>query len=340
MPPAVAAANPAHAPNPEPESHTIERLILFLVLAAGVICVLTAEKFKPMYWGEVLSKLGDALVIAALIGLFVELRLLKAAMKRMELFQGRTVDEIRAIMTYGLKKHLPAKLVDTLEKQVLYPAFLREDFSVLITLSHEAPQHIRGTVQLRYYIKNITSQDQKYTVRVYLDEVFGDNSAALASVTIDDRRIDLSKPHPGSVYQEANTLRFEYPVVIRADERVHVEALGYQLMADADVWPWHLVGVADSLNITVSYPQDLFLWLLPIHPVSADLPAFGLETQDASPSAATGSLIPFQITQAAIKDIILPFQGFEVRWKPKAQLLASTGAAQSVTQLKIEPPAA
>src|SRR5712671_713726 len=309
-------------PNDDEGSHLTEYLILLLVLAGGVICTLIAPNLRNAYWREVLSKFADALVIAALVGLFVEVRLVKAAVKRMEVFQARTVDEIRAMMIYGLRKHLSKKRIDTLEQQVLYPSFLREEFDVLITLTHEPQGNIKGTVSLRYYIRNISTQDQTYMVHVYLDEVFGDNSAQLASVAINSNPIDLANPRPGRIHREAGTLRFEYPIVIPGGDRVHVQALGHQLMADADVWPWHLAGVSDSLHITVTYPQDLFLLLAPIHPVSVNLPAFGLaDSSGTAQTTASEDLLPYRTTQAAINDILLPFQGFEVRWKPKLELL-------------------
>jgi hypothetical protein len=56
-----------------------------------------------------------------------------------------------------------------------------------------------------------------------------------------------------------------------------VELAGYQIMSEEDVWPWYLVGVSDSAEMTVKYPQEtLSVWLLPKHPVNERLADFKL----------------------------------------------------------------
>jgi hypothetical protein len=73
--------------------------------------------------------------------------------------------------------------------------------------------------------------------------------------------------------------------------------------------------VSDSAEMTVKYPQEtLSVWLLPKHPVNERLADFKLTETSG-------------ITQGTIEDIILPYQGFELRWKPQSKPPLPAGAA-------------
>ena len=256
------------------ESSLTEYLILGLAAAIGIIFILVASLGQG-YWSKVLSDLGDALVIAALVGLFVEMRLVKAAVQRMEAIGTKTIEDIKGMVVRGLRKYLPTKLVDALELQVLDPSFLREDVHIFITLSHQiGGPHVRGSVFLKYYIRNLTAKNQPYVVRLNLDE----ESAMVEKASINGQEMNFSALPPGStISRVANTLRFEHPVSIPSNSRVSVELAGYQIMSEEDVWPWYLVGVSDSAEMTVKYPQEtLSVWLLPKHPVNERLADFKL----------------------------------------------------------------
>jgi len=303
-------------------SSLAERLTLGLAASIGVILILVSGRWQG-YMSGVISDLGDALVIAALVGVFVELRLVKASMERMEAIGMRTVSEIKAVVVPRLRKHLPPQKVDALESQVLDPTFLREGIQIFITLARDLnKERVKGTVSIKYNVRNLSAKPQTYPVRLNLDEVFGERSAMLQDAKINGQPVNLSSlPQGARLFREANVLQFEHPVAIPAEGSAYVELKGYQIMADADVWPWHLMGISDSFQITVNYPPEtLSVWLLAKHPSAASASDFGV--------------VNLGTIQTAIEDIILPYQGFEVRWRPSPQLLPEPDAVAAPANTK------
>jgi hypothetical protein len=155
-------------------------------------------------------------------------------------------------------------------------------------------------------VKNLTHETQPYVVRFSLDEVYGEGSAKPTFAKIYGQVINLSAlPQGTKVSREANTILFEHPVQIPAGNAINAELMGYQMMAEEEVWPWHLFGISDSVEITVSYPGDfLDVWLLPKHPSKPTPADFGMITNPG-------------LIKASIDDIIVSYQGFEIKWKPK-----------------------
>jgi hypothetical protein len=256
--------------------------------------MLLAPKFG--YLQEALSKLGDALVIAALVGFFVEMRLIGEAVKRIE-----ASADARALVARSLRRYLPKELVDALETQMLDPQFLREEMTVKMSLKPEG-QHVKGKVWVSYFVRNLSLADQEYRVRFNLDEVFGAHSADLEGAVVDDKQLALSNlPEGSKLYRESNFLSFEYPALIPAGKRIPVKLWGVQRMAKTDVWAWHFLVAADSLRVTVNYDSSI-LWalLVPHHPVA----------EKREPEA------PVEPLELTINEIVLPYQGFELRWRP------------------------
>jgi hypothetical protein len=288
------APEPGLSATRPPESNAVEKLILSLTAAVGVILMLLAPKFG--YAQEVLSKLGDALVIAALVGFFVEIRLIGEAVKRIE-----ASADARLLVTRSLRRYLPKELVDALETQMLDPQFLREEMKVKMSLWPEG-QHVKGKVWVSYFVRNLSLADQEFRVRFNLDEMFGTHSADLEGAVVDDKQLTLSNlPEGSKLCRESNFLRFEYPAMIPAGKRISVTLWGVQRMAKTDVWAWHFLAVADSLRVTVNYDSSI-LWalLVPHHPVAGK----------REPEA------PVEPLELTINEIVLPYQGFELRWRP------------------------
>jgi hypothetical protein len=307
-----------HSKAPREDKPIIEYLILALTAAGGVILVLIAASRVGQYWKEVLLGLGHALVIAALVGFFVEMRLIKEALQRMQAVHANTVAEIKGMVVTGLRNYLPDKLVDALEKQMLDPIFLREEFTISIELQVEeenGEKCVKGSIALTYFVKNISKKVQNHMVRCNLDEVLGESSACLESVTINEKPVNLSDLPIGSrIYRESNVLRFEHSIAISEGDRTHVQIVGYQRMALRDLWPWHMLTPSDSLKVNVNYPRDLEVWLAPLHPAAED----GRDLVIKTPWTA----------QLFINNIVLPYQGFELRWWP--QLKVATKEMESI----------
>jgi hypothetical protein len=300
------------------KTDTKEYLLLLLILALGVILILVSANQKS-YWTAVSSELGNALIIAALVGIFVEMSLFKAAIKRLEDVGTQLLGDIKGMVAHTLRKYVPTRQMDAMVNQALDPVFLREEINILITLRYEPDkQRVKGTVGLKYYVRNLTSKPQTYMVRLYLDEVFGEKSAGLDAVLVEGKEINLSVlPQGTKISRDSNLLKFEHPVSIPAENRLYVEIGGYQLMDDEDVWPWHLMGVSYSATCTVNYPPALTVWLLTKHPASNET--------DHETANNLGTV------QAKIKDIILPYQGFELRWKLTQEILPTEQTIPSGT---------
>jgi hypothetical protein len=121
---------------PPDKSPVIEYLTLSLAATVGGILMLLAARGDG-YGSRVMSNLGEALVIAALVGIFVELRLVKRATEQMvaagkeatdEMVAAGTkaVEDLHSIMGGGLRQYISAEKFDALQKAVLYPlAFAR-----------------------------------------------------------------------------------------------------------------------------------------------------------------------------------------------------------------------
>jgi hypothetical protein len=217
-------------------------------------------------------------------------------------------------------------LVDALENQVLNPIFLREEFTIAISLNTEGEggeKYVKGSIAMSYFVKNISTKDQDHVIRCNLDEVLGEGSACLESVTLDNQPLNLSKlPIGTKVHRDSNVLKFEHPIRIRQGSGVRVQIVGYQRMAQADLWPWHMLTPSDSMTVTVNNSTDLEVLLTLLHPAA-----------DEADNQVSHSLWNAQVT---INNIVLPYQGFEVRWWPRPPVTAKALAQNASPSRPVE----
>lgn len=235
-----------------------------------------------------------------------------------------SISKLTERLTFRIISLLDPSLQKMLKDSVLDPAFIRPEYKLHLKLARldpaAHPDVLKVFLGLSYNVKNVTPKPAKYSIEAWLEDILQLPSTNPIYQS-DFTRIahgDHESPDDLSIaaLQQKNriirgngvlNLRIQ-DVVVDPDSYLYVEIEGVQLMREQDHFVWNLITLTYKLDIIVELEGGLTRQNLAIFP--REMHHIGHQT-----FAESQHWVGNKLTMA-IDQVLLPFQGIEIRWSP------------------------
>ena len=216
-------------------------------------------------------------------------------------------------------------LRDELERSVLAPIFVRPSYNLDLTLARSRADTnvLRVDVDISYEVENVSDVDQPYTAECWLDDLISLKSTedvpGFNKVSIGGTDLNIqAMVDRGSSGGAGNGLivrgehmislrNLKTPSSIKPGEKVAIIIGGTQLMRTEDHFVWNLPTLTKKLTISIHLKGDLTFELLDLAPREMH----HIAHEDFLSSRKWPSSSECTLT---IDEVLLPFQGVELRW--------------------------
>jgi hypothetical protein len=229
-------------------------------------------------------------------------------------------------LTFRIANLFNEDLRKELDRTILNPTFVRPQYTLNLKLKPLSPNNdlepglLNVVVGISYEIKNVSSDPAEYSVQSWVDDVipkpsgiccytgvaYGGKKSGLRAYDI--KALEKSKEivHGNGVV----SLKLR-PETINPACSLFVEIEAAQLMRTEDHFVWNLIGLTERLDVVVELEGGLTFDKFDVFP---------RELHHLGPDAFRAKIKPESDVRMtmSIDQVLLPYQGIELRWAPRA----------------------
>lgn len=285
---------------------------------------LSKHPLKTAYfYSSLLKEIAFALIIAIIIAIGIE----RSAKEQQVEEVKDAVEKIQEdVFKATLKRNIPGSIVDKVYSSIFQKQFVRENSRISIHLRDFPPEcpdrdgHIIYEILHNYDIRNICGHAIDYPLRLYgpspvrkeLREYLPKMEIVVEAVSLTIKEIDEGTE---SIENQGFEERFQKTIPMAENSTISVTTkICFAKMAeDSEVWVSMVstlgteIAVQNSTQHALSWDIDQ-LFFGQLHPRNPDL----REAPYHSKSGAFGT-----------SDVMLPYHGFVLSWRPTEQVLKS-----------------
>ena len=245
-------------------------------------------------------------------------------------------------LTYKITRTLgDNRLKEMLEKRVLNPDFMRSFLNLTLKLTPlrnpGVPADLLECVVIsEYEVRNISDKEMRYEINSWLEDIIElkrDDHSPISGFT-KIQVIYQNRPHildiaelerKKAISRKEGVIELQYPYdhMLKPNERLHVIIEGLQIMRKEDHFIWNLSIITEKMDISVELSGGLNFDGLNVHPREMNHighEAFSQTWDNSMPN----------ILKMNINEVLLPYQGVEIRWASKPVQQAAAPDEKSV----------
>jgi hypothetical protein len=234
-------------------------------------------------------------------------------------------------LTYRIANLFDEPLSKILEDSVLNPTFIRPDYTLHIKLKPlpppASPDLFEVYLGISYEVQNVAMEAVEYPIEFWIDDLiespsrcrftrvaFGDDKTRLRSFDIRD--LEDGK----EIVRQNGVLSLQLKTgKIQPGSTRYVDIQAIQPMRAQDHFVWNMAGLTQKLNIVVELMDHLNFDNLNVFP--REMHHCGHEVFQRTAERTANNTLKMRIEQ-----VLLPYQGVEIRWSPH---VASAAANQA-----------
>jgi len=216
-----------------------------------------------------------------------------------------------AVFDAVLKRTFGRELIDEIKRQILTQSILRKDCHLVVRFDpiQSYPGLLKVTTELRYYLKNLSTNAQRFELRHSLDDPLGDQSARYNHLRVkrgtdEIDSLDSAGMEPYVRYENSARV-FAKQYNLGPEDELFVEVQGEKIQRKADQYVWHTYLLVHGFRCTTHLPAGAGIELF--HEVLYP------EGYVMAPEYVSGK----EVREWTIRDrVLLPYQGIQLRWVP------------------------
>jgi len=237
----------------------------------------------------------------------------------------KSIEELTERTAYTITTVFEPTLQTMLKESVLNPAFIRPKYLLhlkLIPLDKPTNSDLlKVFVSLCYELRNVTTESRKYSIESWLDDIIQVTTISEADRSRFTRIAygEKDPPRPFDInalidegcisHGEGMTTLQIKDVDVEPNSSLYVAVEGLQLMRNQDHFVWNLITLTKKLEIIVELSGGLTHENFDVFP--REMHHIGHEAFQANQSWKGDSL------NMSIDQVLLPYQGIEIRWSPR-----------------------
>jgi hypothetical protein len=266
----------------------------------------------PSWFLAVMTNLGIGLIAAGIITGTLE------RISRMRL-QYDIAEVKQAHLESLLEGLIPVPIFEEIDAHIIRKPFLRKDFrwSFEFTWKDESRKSLRRSAVTQYEVRNVSRIPAIYEIVTIEERTREDQNGEFAyikEVQIEcedaERSSILSKADLTSYIKERDQyIEMRIPLELQPNQGARVRLSIENIFPDRDVYYCCAAISTIYAELTVAHPDDLGVEAMPMHP----------SENKFKKEVDTPTLKRWRMEAA-----ILPFQGIELSWRPKARVRQST----------------
>jgi hypothetical protein len=228
-------------------------------------------------------------------------------------------------LTYTISSLFDEPLQKELEKSVFNPKFSRPEYTLRLKLSpltgaKDAHSDLLEVIlDTSYQVKNVAKDAAEYTITFWIDDVIqsASNQCRFTRVAYGDHEhphgVDIDELKKNKeIVTEDGVLSLKLKAgSVKPGTSVYVDIQAVQLMRTRDHFVWNLAGLTQKLNIIVELLDGLTFDNFNVYPRE-------MHHLDHAAFLQTAQRPDNHTLKMQIDQVLLPFQGVEIRWFPRS----------------------
>jgi hypothetical protein len=302
--------------------------------------------------------LGVVLIVGVIIKVAIEtnsqrqfLNLINDSVKTSIMNVNDSINELDRVlrMTIRRKDVTDEKSREVLEKRVLNPSVIRDEYDLHLTLEplihpcNDNPDLIKVRARTSYWVQNITDEPADYKIIAWVEKLYetsGVSDEDTAQFTnacyySDKQQEETEYRHfnldlealqrAGKIEARTGGLWLEYPIIggIPPKTKYYVDVEATQINRKNDLFVWNMVALTKKLSVTVQFAGGLT-----VNDFKVDARELHhIEDKDFQGTRKDNNA-DGNITWT-INQVLLPYQGVSVWWSPTKVSDAGKSAASA-----------